>query len=108
VNCDSTINSEAPNNELLDRLKDIPEIELSGFSVREGLSGSGVTMLRGTNYFGSWRAVGNELVWMHANLAQPTHAVETVDEAVHYSLLLILRNLETGQASKPVPQKLAG
>jgi hypothetical protein len=80
---------------LLKTLADIAEIEFSGFTVREGLAGTGVTMLKGRNYFGSWRADGDRLVWVSADLSEPSHAVPTVDEAVRHTLLLILRNLET-------------
>lgn len=96
-----------PDRELLQLLVDTPEVALSGFSVREGLAGTGVTILRGRNYFGSWRATGGDLVWVHANLSEPGHVVATVDEALRYTLLLILRNLETARG-KPTPRALAG
>ncbi len=35
-----------PDRELLQQLTDLPEVALSGFSVREGLAGSGVTILK--------------------------------------------------------------
>jgi hypothetical protein len=94
------------DRELLQHLADIPEVTLSGFSVREGLAGAGVTVLSGRNYFGSWRTVGQQLVWEPANLTEPGNIVETVDEAVRHTLLMILRNLETS-ARKP-PRALAG
>jgi hypothetical protein len=83
------------DRELLAALSEIPEVALSGFTVREGLAGTGVTILKGRNYFGSWRVASETLVWVHANLSEPNHTVETVDEAVRHTLLLILRNLET-------------
>jgi hypothetical protein len=95
-----------PDRELLQQLADIPEVTLSGFSVREGLAGTGVTVLKGRNYFGSWRNVDSQLVWVPANLTEPGHIVETADEAVRQTLLMMLRSLETSR-SKP-PRALAG
>ena len=83
------------DGELLSQLSEIPEVGLTCFTVREGLAG-GVTVLKGGNYFGSWRVSAGELVWVHANLLEPSQFVASVDEAVRYTLLLILRNLETG------------
>ena len=88
------------------QLTDIPEVALSGFSVREGLAGTGVTVLKGRNYFGSWRLVGAELVWTFADLSEPSRAVPSVDEAVRYTLLLILRDIQTTSA-KPQSRALA-
>jgi len=90
-----------PDRELLQQLMNIPEVELSGFSVREGLAGTGVTVLKGRNYFGSWRAVDKQLVWVPANLTEPGHIVETVDEAVRHTLLLILKSIETTRTKPP-------
>jgi hypothetical protein len=99
------MNTATPDSELLRQLTDIPEIALCGFGAREGLSGRGVTILKGRNYFGSWRAAPTgELIWSFADLTQPGRTVSSVDEAVRYTLLLILRNIET-KLSKP--QKLA-
>lgn len=95
-----------PDRELLQQLSDIPEVSLSGFSVREGLAGTGVTVLKGRNYFGSWRAVDKQLVWVPANLTEPGHIVETVDEAVRHTLLMILKSIETMR--KNPPRALAG
>lgn len=84
----------APDAELLRQLTDIPEVRLSGFCVREGLAGTGVTVLKGRTYFGSWRATSQgELVWTFADLCEPGRAVDTVDDALRYTLLLILRNI---------------
>ena len=82
------------DGELLSQLSEIPEVGLTGFTAREGLAG-GVTILRRGNYFGSWRVSAGELVWVHANLSEPSQFVASVDEAVRYTLLLILRNIET-------------
>lgn len=95
-----------PDRELLEQLATIPEVSLSGFSVREGLAGTGVTVLKGRNYFGSWRTVDKQLVWVPANLTEPGHIVETVDEAVRHTLLMILKSIETTR-TKP-PRSLAG
>lgn len=89
------------DRDLLQQLADIPEVTLSGFSVREGLAGTGVTVLKGRNYFGSWRTVDKQLVWVPANLTEPGHIVETVDEAVRQTLLLILKSLETSTRKPP-------
>jgi hypothetical protein len=82
------------DHELLEQLSNIPEIELSGFSVREGLSGSGVTVLRGDSYFGSWRVSAGRFIWLHADLSKPCHIEESIGDALRYTLLLILRNLQ--------------
>lgn len=95
-----------PDRELLQQLSDIPEVALSGFSVREGLAGTGVTILKGRNYFGSWRLAGDELIWSFADLLEPCRAVPSVDEAVRYTLLLILRDIQT-TAAKPQSRALA-
>jgi len=101
------MNGATSDHELLQQLADIPEVALSGFSVREGLAGTGVTILKGRNYFGSWRSTDGELVWVPANLSEAGFVAASVDEAVRHALLLILRSLETARA-KPVPRSLAG
>ncbi|MBS0250070.1 MAG: hypothetical protein JSR78_03285 [Proteobacteria bacterium] len=95
-----------PDRELLQQLADIPEVTLSGFSVREGLAGTGVTVLKGRDYFGSWRTVDTQLVWVPANLTEPGHIVETVDEALRQTLLMILKSLQV--SPKRPPRALAG
>lgn len=82
------------DRQLLQQLSDIPEVELSGFSAREGLTGSGVTVLKGRTYFGSWRVTGGTLVWNYAAANARNHFEETVEGAVRHTLLLILKNLE--------------
>lgn len=94
------------DRELLQQLADIPEVTLSGFSVREGLAGTGVTVLSGSSYFGSWRMVDRQLVWVPANLTEPGQIVETVDEAVRQTLLMILKSLQA--PTRKVPRALAG
>lgn len=99
------MNTATPDSELLRQLTDIPEIGLCGFGAREGLSGRGVTVLKGRNYFGSWRAAPTgEIIWTFADLTQAGRTVSSVDEAVRYTLLLILRNIQSGS---PTPQKHA-
>lgn len=96
--------SSTLDRDLLDQLELIPEVELAGFSVREGLAGSGVTLLRGRSYIGSWRATDEELIWVPANLAEPGRTMPTVEEALRFTLLLILKNIED---KSPKPQKRA-
>ena len=86
--------SVSPDQELHKALLDIPEIGSAGFAVREGLTGAGVTVLRGRTYFGSWRVTAGTLVWVSSNMTDPNHFVDSVDEAVRYTLLMILRSLE--------------
>lgn len=82
------------DRQLHEALLDIPEIESAGFIIRPGLTGAGVTVLKGRSYFGSWRATARTLVWVSSNLSDENHFVDTVDEAVRYTLLMILRSLE--------------
>lgn len=82
------------DKQLHQTLLDIPEIGSAGFAVREGLTGAGVTVLKGRTYFGSWRVTAGTLVWVSSNMADPNHFVDTLDEAVRHTLLLILRSLE--------------
>lgn len=91
----------ALDKKLRARLQQIPEIVAAGYSVREGLSGDGVTILRGRNYFGSWRLSMGKLVWVSANTATPHEPVENIDEAARRTLLLILRDLQA-QATRSV------
>jgi hypothetical protein len=89
------MNCARPDSELLRQLLDIPEVGLCSFKAREGLAGTGVTMLKGQDYFGSWRtAPGGDLVWTSADLSQTERAFSSVDEAVRYTLLLILRDIQ--------------
>lgn len=92
----------APDTELLRRLSDIPEVGLSGFAVREGLTGTGVTVLKGREYFGSWRATSEgELVWTFAELSDEGRTVTSVDEALRYTLLLILASVAKSHNTSP-------
>lgn len=94
--------SESLDKQLHQALADIPEVGASGFAVREGLTGAGVTVLKGRAYFGSWRVTAGTLVWVSANMAEPNHFVATVDEALRHTLLLILRNLEQQSRLRPM------
>jgi hypothetical protein len=76
------------------RLIEIPEISASGFSAREGLTGAGVTILRGSTYFGSWRVTAGSLVWVPASLSDSKIVASTLDDAVRKTLMFILRSLQ--------------
>jgi hypothetical protein len=89
-----------PNNprqieaEVLNRLRQLPEFDLSGFSARAGLTGSGITVLNGRSFFGSWRVVAGTLVWTYAHSGGTNYFAQSVDDAVRHTMLLILRTLE--------------
>lgn len=80
---------------LLERLSEVPEIELCNFTVRRGLFGTGVTVLRERTYFGSWRLINGALAWTSSYGEQNYKSVDDVEEAVRYTLLMVLRNLES-------------
>lgn len=82
------------DQQLRKSLMNIPEIVASGFSVREGLTGAGVTILKGRTYFGSWRVTAGTLVFVSSSMGDANYFVESVDEAVRHTLLLILRSLQ--------------
>ena len=82
------------DKQLMERLADVSELALGGFSVQKGLTGAGVTVLKGRTYFGSWRVTAGNLVWVYANVGEPNHFVDSVEEAVHHTMLLILKNLQ--------------
>lgn len=92
----------SPDQQLRLQLIQIPEIAAAGFSVREGLSGGGVTLLKGRDYFGSWRVSLDKLVWVSANTAEPHAPVDSVDEAARRTLLMILRALQADGARAPL------
>ena len=54
---------------LLEQLNVIPELGASGFVARAGLTGHGITLLKGRSYFGARRKTGGCLVWTYANNA---------------------------------------
>ncbi len=88
------MSSPSPDRALLEKLLDIPEVAESGFSVREGLTGAGVTVLKGRTYYGSWRVTAGTLCWIHASPGSENVFVTNVDEALRHTLLTILRSLE--------------
>ncbi|MGQ0456912.1 MAG: hypothetical protein ACT4OU_07610 [Hyphomicrobium sp.] len=92
----------APDRLLLERLADIPEVADCGFVVREGLTGAGVTVLRGRTYFGSWRVTAGTLCWVHANSTSDNVFVDDIEEAVRHTLLMILRSLESSRQVRGV------
>ncbi|MFN0219619.1 MAG: hypothetical protein ACKVP4_12495 [Hyphomicrobium sp.] len=92
----------APDRELLDRLFEIPEVAECGFVVREGLTGAGVTILKGRTYFGSWRVTAGTLCWVHANSTSDNVFIDNVDDAVRHTLLMILRSLEGARQIRTV------
>lgn len=94
------MNTPTLDRQLLDRLSQISEIEAAGFSARAGLTGSGVTVLNGRTYFGSWRMTGGCLVWNYASANAQNHFEETVEGAVRHTLIAILKNLEFGRDMK--------
>jgi hypothetical protein len=92
----------ALDQQLRFELMRIPEINAAGFAVREGLSGGGVTILKGRNYFGSWRLSMGTLVWVSVNTTEPHRSAETVDEATRQTLLMILNALQSEAARRPL------
>ena len=95
------------DGELLKRLVEIPEVAASDFTARQGFTGSGVTVLKGRTYFGSWRVAGDTLAWISSNGYDDTHVVQSVDDALRHTLLLILKNLEATHW-RHAPRALAG
>ena len=87
---------------LLDQLANIPELARSGFSVSKGLTGAGVTILKGRTYFGSWRVTAGTLVWVYANVGAANHFVQSVDEALRHTMLLVLQSLQTDHMLRSV------
>lgn len=100
--CSGIMLSVSLDQQLHQNLLEIPEIGDAGFAVREGLTGAGVTVLKGRTYFGSWRSTAGTLVWVSSNMSDPNYFVDTVDEAVRHTLLLILRSLEMSSKRKPM------
>ncbi len=88
------------DKQLLSRLQGIDELELAGFTAREGLTGSGVTVLKGRTYVGSWRLTGGQLVWSHASANAQKHTEKSLDGAIQYTALLVLKNLEFDRDEK--------
>ena len=89
-------------NQLRVRLADITEFDTAGFSAREGLTGAGITILKGRTYFGSWRESQGKLLFVSANPSEPHFAASSVDEALRQTMLMILRSLEAAKRFGPV------
>jgi hypothetical protein len=89
------------------RLMEIPEIAASGFSAREGLTGAGVTIIKGSTYFGSWRVTAGSLVWVSASMSDTKIVASSLDDAVRKTLVFILRSLQDTHVIR-VGQAMAG
>ena len=79
---------------LLERLEKLKELELSGFSVRPGLTGAGVTVLQGRIFFGSWRVTCGTLVWTFAGAESTSYFAKSVDNAARHTMLVVLQRLQ--------------
>ena len=86
---------------LLEKLNGIPELPASGFVARAGLTGNGVTLLKGRSYFGAWRKTNNAFVWSYASSEDPYHAA-SLDDAILHTMKMILRALETSKVVRSV------
>lgn len=94
------VNSRQAEAEVLNRLLDLPELHLSGFSARAGLTGAGVTLMRGRSFFGSWRVTAGTLVWSYAHAGGTNYFAHSVDDAVRHTMLLILHTLQQEQVMR--------
>lgn len=88
--------------EVLQRLQEMPEVQLSGFSVRAGLTGAGVTLMKNRSFFGSWRVTAGTLVWSYAHSGGTNYFAQSVEDAVRHTMLLILRSLQHEGATSRV------
>ena len=79
---------------LLEQLDRLQELDLSGFCVRPGLTGAGVTVLQGRTFFGSWRVTCRTLVWTYAGASFTSYFAKSVEDAVRFTMLVILRKLQ--------------
>lgn len=95
-----SINPRQTEAEVLNRLLELPELHLSGFSARAGLTGAGVTIMKGRSFFGSWRVTCGTLVWTYAHAGGTNYFAESVDDAVRHTMLLVLRALESQQVMR--------
>lgn len=91
------VNSRQVEAEVLNRLCELPELRLSGFSARAGLTGAGVTLMKGRAFFGSWRVTAGTLVWSYAHAGGSNYFAQSVDDAVRHTMLLILYSLQQDQ-----------
>jgi hypothetical protein len=95
------------DRQLLERLSCIAEVNMSGFSVRLGLTGAGVSVMRGMTFFGSWRVRDDVFVWVPAKGGGNVRIADSVDEATRTTMLLILMALQA-EAARTAPEALAG
>lgn len=89
-----TINPRQLEAEVLNRLLALAEVQLAGFFPRAGLTGAGVTVMKGRSFFGSWRVSHGALVWNYAHGGGTNYFAHSIDDAVRHTLMLILRTLE--------------
>jgi hypothetical protein len=89
-----TVNPRQMEAEVLNRLLELPEVHLSGFSARAGLTGAGVTIMRARSFFGSWRVTCGTLVWTYAHAGGTNYFATSIDDAVRHTMMLILHTLE--------------
>ena len=82
---------------LLEKLNEIPELPASGFSARAGLTGSGVTLLKGRSYFGAWRTSYGAFVWTYANTSEQPYRAASLEDAILHTMRMVLRVLETSK-----------
>lgn len=94
------INPRQLEGEILARLLALPEVQLAGFFPRAGLTGAGVTLMRGRSFYGSWRVSHGALVWNFAHSGGESYFANSLDDAIRHTLLLILRALETDRAAR--------
>ncbi len=92
---------------LLEQLDSVPELENSGFSIRPGLTGAGVTLLQGRNFFGSWRVTCGTLVWSFAGASSTSYFAKSVDDAARHTMLVILQRL-LAQSKTQMDERRAG
>ena len=89
--------------QILERLTAIPELALSGFSARAGLTGAGVALLKGRTYYGAWRMTAGALVWTYASISGTPYFAPSVDDAVRHTMMMVLRSLETTRTLRQQP-----
>ncbi|MEQ1718364.1 MAG: hypothetical protein ABL907_20675 [Hyphomicrobium sp.] len=89
------VNPRQIESEVLNRLLELPEVQLSGFSARAGLTGAGITIMKNRSFYGSWRVSCGALVWSYAHTGGTTYFAASVDDAVRHTMLLVLRSLES-------------
>ena len=85
---------------LLEQLDTLQELDLSGFSVRPGLTGAGVTVLQGRNFFGSWRVTCGTLVWTFAGAGTTSYFAKSADDAARHTMFVVLRRLQSQAQSR--------